>query len=162
MKENVIDNCDFFTFSTVVRSSHSSDSPRLLKMLAVPLLPYCLTQRTAARLSTFQQYAIMQYMQMQFTVNKSFILQLYILSKQFTVDNEFRFLTTIGLKIRTASQSRRNNIAIDKSRFFLWHIVQYILQQAKCLYSISVFHLLNLPFLQLLNYRIAHLLQRNQ
>jgi hypothetical protein len=102
IKENVIDNCDLFTFSIAVRSSYSTDSPRVLKILAVPLLPYCLTQRTVAMLSTFQQYAIMQYMQMQFTVNKSFVLHLYVLSKHFAADNEVRFLTIIVLKIRIA------------------------------------------------------------
>jgi hypothetical protein len=99
IKENIIDNCDLFTFSIIVRGSHSTDSPRVLKILAVPLLPYCLTQRTVAVLSTFQQYAIMQYMQMQFTVNKSFVLQLYVSSKHFAADNEVRFLTTILHKI---------------------------------------------------------------
>jgi len=49
----------FFAFSIAVRGSHSSDSPRVLKILAVPMLPYCLTQETVAMLSTFQQYAIM-------------------------------------------------------------------------------------------------------
>jgi len=72
---------------------------QMLKILAVPLLPYCLTQIIVARLSTFQQYAIMQYTQMQFTVNKSFMLQLYVLGKHFTVDNTFRFLMVIVLKI---------------------------------------------------------------
>jgi len=41
----------------------------------------------------------MQYMHMQFTVNKSFMLQLYALSKHSAVDKEVRLLTTIGLSI---------------------------------------------------------------
>jgi hypothetical protein len=99
IKENCIKNCDYFTFFILVRENHFGDSPRKLTILVMLLLPYCLTQRTSARQSTFQQHAIMQYMQMQFAVNKSFMLQLYVLNKHLAVDNEVRLLTTIGLKI---------------------------------------------------------------